>query len=86
MTNIERIASAMMNGTEEFTVEAKSVGGGEWSIEIYSIKTVDDFLSEREFICEYVGSNGTRTGETPEPLYDYFYDDWAKARHMTVNP
>jgi hypothetical protein len=58
-------ALSRINPAASVTEKTTSVGGGEWSLEVYA----DDI-----FVCEYVGSNGTH-GESDD-LWALYRADW----------
>lgn len=53
-----------------FYAESKSLGGGEWALEVYGV-TTDDVDSRQEFLFELIGSNGT-DGEEPADLWSSY--------------
>lgn len=57
------------NGVDVWRTETYSLGGGEWSIEVYDL---DD-----EFLCEFVGSNGTQPDYPKDDLWGYL-DEWCE--------
>lgn len=52
-----------------FYVESKSIGDGQWALEVYGL-TTDDTDSRQEYLFELVGSNGTN-GEESNLWKDY---------------
>lgn len=53
-----------------FYADSKSLGEGEWALEVYGV-TTNDLDSSKEFLFELIGSNGT-DGEEPADLWkDY---------------
>lgn len=64
----------VLNKDLVYTTETHSVGGGDWSIEVYDFK--------KELLKEFVGSNGTQQDEEPADLWAE-YDTWANKVHHT---
>lgn len=66
-----------MREQDNFLTETHAVGGGEWSLEVYFWNHDGD----KEFVTEYVGSNGTRD-ESADDLWQLFYDNIEAAKGL----
>lgn len=80
-TNVIRLANALlrMSNNDNFFTETHAVGGGEWSIEVF-------FWNEegqKEFVTEFVGSNGTRDNE-PTDLWAIYHDRLQAAKGLNA--